>query len=164
MIAKIREAQRLSVAKLKTATFTGWRGIAGDAFFDALVGHAKVEAFYLNSADNRLLREIDQAYGAFVFGGVIWENYRGGAVLNSGGTAQAFVSTDDAYLFPVGAPGLFMTYFAPADFMEAVNTKGLPRYSKQEPLPMGKGIKIESQTNPLCLVTKPAAIIKLTRV
>lgn len=164
VLGKIREAQRLSIAKLKNSPFTGWRAVCGDAFFDALVGHAKVEDKYLNSADNRILRESDLAYGAFVFGNVIWENYRGGNVLATGGSAAAFVATDDAYLFPTGVQGLFVTYFAPADWIETVNTMGLPRYAKQEPLPMGKGINIETQTNPLCLCTKPAAVIKLIRV
>jgi hypothetical protein len=164
VLGLIRAAQRASMSKLKRGVLTGWRALCGDAFFDALIGHAKVEDKYLNSADNRLLRETDLAYGAIAFGNVVWENYRNGNVLNTGASAQTYIPTDDAYLFPVGSPGLFVKYFAPADYTETVNTIGLPRYAKQEPLPMGKGIKIEAQTNPLCLCTKPAAVVKLTRV
>jgi len=84
--------------------------------------------------------------------------------LNSAGAAQAYVATDDAYLFPMGSPGLFVTYFAPADYVETVNTIGLPRYAKQEAMKMDKGIDIETQTNPLCLCTRPRTVVKLTRV
>jgi hypothetical protein len=35
------------------------------------------------------------------------------------------------YFFPVGVPGLFRQYNAPADFVETANTIGLPRYAKQ---------------------------------
>lgn len=39
----------------------------------------------------------------------------------------------------MGAPGLFITRFAPADYMETVNTPGLPRYMKQIVQRNGKG-------------------------
>jgi hypothetical protein len=164
VLRKIREAQRMSISALKQAIFTGWRALCGDAFFDELIGHAKVEDKYLNSADNRILRDSDLAYGAISFGNVIWENYRNGAVLNSGGSAQSYVATDDAYLLPMGSPGLFVNYFAPADYIDTVNTIGLPRYTRSEMLPMGKGMKMESQSNPLPLCTRPRAVVKLTRV
>jgi len=164
VLGLIRAAQRMSITAMKAAIFNGWRALCGDAFFDALIGHVKVEDKYLSSADNRLLREPDLAYGAIAFGGVVWENYRGGNVLNSAGAAQAYVATDDAYLFPMGSPGLFVTYFAPADYVETVNTIGLPRYAKQEAMKMDKGIDIETQTNPLCLCTRPRTVVKLTRV
>jgi len=46
--------------------------------------------------------------------------------------------------------------------VETVNTMGLPLYAKSEPLPLGKGYRLEAQSNPLNLVTRPAAMIKLT--
>lgn len=58
-------------------------------------------------------------------------------------------------------PDFFITRFAPADYMETVNTDGLPYYTRVEPLPFGKGLEIESQSNPLHLPTRPKAIIKL---
>jgi hypothetical protein len=46
--------------------------------------------------------------------------------------------------------------------METVNTIGLPYYAKQEELRMGKGIDLESQSNPISICTRPRAVIKLT--
>ena len=39
-------------------------------------------------------------------------------------------------------PGLFVTRFGPANYVETVNTLGLPYYAKSEPLEMGKGMKL----------------------
>jgi Phage major capsid protein E len=37
-----------------------------------------------------------------------------------------FTDASKAYFFPVGVPGLFRQYNAPADFVETANTIGLP--------------------------------------
>ena len=56
----------------------------------------------------------------FYFGGLFWERYRG----TVGG--KAFIEAEEAYAHPVGSPGLFMSRFAPGDYMDTVNTVGLP--------------------------------------
>jgi hypothetical protein len=59
-------------------------------------------------------------------------------------------------------PELLITRFAPADYIETVNTLGLPYYAKQEIMPFGKGVALEAQSNPIHLPTRPAAIVRLT--
>jgi hypothetical protein len=46
--------------------------------------------------------------------------------------------------------------------METVNTLGIPYYGKIEPMPFGKGVSGEAQSNPLHLCTRPRAVIRLT--
>ena len=65
--------------------------------------------------------------------------------------------------FPVGAPDLFQCYYAPADYMETVNTLGKPYYAKQRQLNFDKGTEIEAQTNPLHICTRPYCLIKGTK-
>ncbi|MCB1718608.1 MAG: major capsid protein, partial [Candidatus Competibacteraceae bacterium] len=74
------------------------------------------------------------------------------------------IADDEAYVVPRNVPGLFITRFAPADYMETVNTMGLPIYSKSEPMKMNRGIEMEAQSNPIHLCTRPNAVIKLTKV
>lgn len=160
VLGKIRAAQRLSIGALGNSPFTGWRALAGDTFFDQLFAHAKVEATYVNSESNRILRDEDITYGARAFGGVIWENYRGSV----GGVD--FIPSDQAYLFPTGVAGLFLQKNGPADWIDRVNQmpaspNGLPVEVRSEMKPGGKGINIEAQMNPLCLCTKPRAVIQL---
>lgn len=139
---------------LGTTTSSGARGYAGKTFWAKLIAHKNVRETYLNTQQAAELRGDRRV--AFEFGGVMWERYRG----QLGG--QHFVHPDDAYIVPEDAPGLFISVFAPADYMETVNTLGLPYYSKLEPMPFNKGVAGEAQSNPLHLCTKPLAVRHVT--
>jgi len=138
--------------QLAGVPFTGVRVICGRNYFKSLVGHDKVTPNYelVNTQMNT-----DDVRGGFEFGGAIFEQYRGqvGAV--------KFVGDDEAYAIPVGVPDLFIGRFAPANYVETVGTNGLPYYSKMEAMEMGKGYRMESQSNPLFLCTRPNAVVKL---
>ena len=151
---KVLEAKRLMEDALGNAMYTGARAFCSPAFFDALTTHDLVEKFFINWQSNEVMRQDVRA--GFMFAGVLWEEYRGAV----GGVD--FIGSGDAYLVPEGVPDLFVTNYGPADYTEAANTIGLPYYAKQEPLPMGKGIDLEAQSNPISICTRPRAIIKLT--
>lgn len=153
--AEVVKAKRKSEDVLGAAPMRGFRAFCGDAFFDAFVSHANVKAAYERWMEGEMLR--NDPRGGFSFGGVIWENYRGSV----GGVP--FVGTDDSYLVPEGVPDLFICNFAPADYMETVNTPGLPFYVKTGEKHMGTGVDIQVQSNPLAVCTRPRAVIKLTR-
>jgi hypothetical protein len=150
---KVVGALRKSEDSLGGGSATEYRAFCGDDFFDAFVSHPVVERAYERYQDGGELRS--DSRGGFAFAGVIWENYRG----NVGGVA--YVPTGEGFLVPVGVPDQFITRFAPADWMETANTMGLPKYSKQEPLEMGRGIALENQSNPICLNTRPGSVIRL---
>lgn len=152
---QIREATRLSENALGNSVVQGFHAFCGDTFYDTLITHPNVKEWFRNHPEARVYRDEARAYATFWFGGVTWENYRGSV----GGVA--FVPATKAYLVPLGVPELFIHYMAPADYVETVNTPGEPYYAKSELMPMGKGIKIEAQANPLCLCTKPAAVVEL---
>lgn len=151
---KVVEAKRKVEAQLGALSYSGLRVLCSASFFDALVGHAAVEAAYDRWMNGEFLRE-DQR-GGFYFGGVFWEEYRGQV-----GSIK-FIADDKAYMVPEGVPDLFVTNYAPADYMETVNTMGLPYYAKQEALKMNKGVEIESQSNPISICTRPSAIVELS--
>jgi hypothetical protein len=66
-----------------------------------------------------------------------------------------------AYFFPVGVPGLFRQYNAPADFVETANTIGLPRYAKQAvDQQFARWVMLHVQSNPLPICTRPRVLIK----
>lgn len=152
---KVLEVLDLIEDELGAATWTGVRVICGRTFFKAFVEHPLVKAAYERYQDGAALRNDPRA--GFEFAGCIWEQYRGAV------GAVKFVADAEAYAFPEGVPDMFITRFAPADYMETVNTNGLPYYAKQEPMPFNKGVEIEAQSNPICLCTRPRAVIKLTQ-
>lgn len=140
--------------------FIGVHAFCGDAFFDDLLAHKEVVNSYLNTPMAEVLRQGyvypngNRVYGAFEFGGIVWENYRGKV------GASAMVNTDKCHIFPVGVPGLFRTLYAPADYVETVNTIGLPRYARMYPMQNGKGVNLEVQMNALSYCTRPKVLIK----
>jgi len=159
---KITEAQRKSETALGGLLHRGFIALCGEGFFDALVTHPAVEKAYDRWQDGAFLRTLQRSQNSgqpgFEFCNVSWHEYRG----TVGGIP--FIGTDDAYLIPMGVPDLFETHYAPADYMETVNTLGLPYYAKQELMRMNKGVELESQSNPISICTRPNAVVKLTKV
>jgi len=142
--------------------FTGAHAFCGNAFFDGLISHKEVVESYKGTSMAEVLRNGyvipnsngNKIYGVFEFGGIVWENYRG-----KNGTSD-MVHTDKCHIFPTGVPSLFRTVYAPADYIETVNTNGLPRYARQYLSANGKRIELESQSNPLSYCTRPKVLLK----
>lgn len=159
---KCTQIIRAMRAALGGLSFTRVHAMVGDAFFDDLLQHPEVRATYMGWDDARILREsyvgLNRSENpTFEFGGIVWENY--GAIEASGDGALIGIPTDKAKFFPLGMPGLFKTFWAPADYVETVNTRGQRTYAKQWPMPNGKGINGETQRNPLHICTRPGALL-----
>jgi hypothetical protein len=152
--AKCDETLEKMEDALGNAVWTQARGFCGKTFWQSLITHPNVEKTWLNTQMAAELRGDTRVQ--IEFGGIVWERYRG----KNGATP--YIADTDAYVFPEGVMDLFITRFAPAPYLETINTMGLPYYAKAEPLPFGKGLKLEAQSNPLCLCTRPRAVIKCT--
>lgn len=145
---------------LEGIPFDHLHAYCGNAFFDDLLAHTEVRASYLQTPMAAVLREGyvmpggEKIFGAFEFGGIVWENYRGAV------GSTTFVDTNKCHLFPIGAPGLFRTYYGPADYIETVNTIGQRLYAKQWDMPNGKGINLDVQMNALNICTRPKVLIQ----
>lgn len=151
---KLVQAKRLAEAYLGGLMITGWKIWASAGFHDAFVKHADVKAAYDRYQDGAFFRS-DTRKG-FEFAEVSIEEYRGKV------GSLDFIADGDAYLVPMGVGQMFETRFAPADYVETVNTMGVPFYAKQELRKFGKGVDIEAQSNPLTINKRPRAVIKLT--
>lgn len=150
---KCGEALDMQEEALGSVTSSGSRALCGKNFWNKLIVHKSVKETYLNSQQAAALR--GDARESFEFGGIIWERYRGKVA------GVSFVHDDKALLIPEGVPDLYISVFAPADYMETVNTHGIPYYSMIEPLPFNKGMAGEAQSNPLHLCTRPRAQVLL---
>ncbi|WP_312328402.1 major capsid protein [Stenotrophomonas sp.] len=139
--------------KLGGVPYTGIHVLCSAGFFDALIDHPDVEEAYKRWQDGAALRS-DLRKG-FVFGDGIFEELPG----STGG--KLAIPDNEAIAFPLGVPDMFLTRFAPADYLETVRGVGLPYYSKTAKLRMDKGIELESQSNPLNINTRPDAVVRL---
>lgn len=151
---KIIDLKRAVQAALGGRSMRGVHVFASRSFMDALTGHATVEKAFELYQQNAYARNDTSVL--FEMAGVSFEEYDGSV----GGID--FIPDGEAYAVPMGVPGLFTTDFAPADYMETVNTQGLPYYAKQELMKFNKGVELESQSNPITLCTLPETVIKLT--
>jgi hypothetical protein len=151
---KCLAAKRSMETKLGAVMVREFRAFCAPDFFDAFTGHALVkEAFAnYNEAADRLGGDLR---GGFTFGGIVWEEY------NITVSGQKFIPDGTAKIFPVG-PGIFETYYAPANYNETVNTLGQPYYAKAEERSMNKGWDLEAQSNPFTVCLYPEALYEAT--
>lgn len=165
----VRGACVAALRKIETeiggATYSGARAFCSSGFFDSLVDHAKVIDAFKYQEGRELAKDLRKG---FMFGGILWEEYRGAVAKPDGSGDAAFIPANQAYLVPEGVMTvkgpLFQTYYSPADFAETVNTLGLPVYAKIALDPeFQRWAKIHSQSNPLNLCLRPRAVIRLTK-
>lgn len=134
-------------------SFSGVRVLCGKNFWAELIEHKSVKESYLATLQANSLRMDPRM--EFEFGGVMFERYRG--------TSAVKVGDDEAYAVPEGVADLFITRYAPADYVETVGTLGQNLYAKQWDKEAGRGINLEAQSNPVSLCTRPRAVVKLTK-
>jgi Phage major capsid protein E len=157
--------RRMIQTELGGASYTELRAICSPSFFDALIAHPLVKLSY-QYQEGIVLRE-DLGMTGFLFGGITWQEYRGQLIPEAYG-ASDLIAAGTAYVFPMGAMTvdgpLFRVFFAPADFIEAANTIGLPLYVKlsQDPDGLNRFMKIHTQSNPLAICLRPRAVVKCT--
>lgn len=156
---KCLEVVRYIEDNLRGEFMTGVHCLVSAEFFDALTSHAKVKEAYERWREGAVLR--DDMRSGFTFGGITFEEYRGQAT-SPDGTVQRFIASGEGHCFPLGTAQSFVTYFAPADFNETVNTLGQPLYAKQTARKFERGIEIHTQSNPLPLCLRPAVLVKVT--
>lgn len=153
---KATEVVRLISDNIEGLDFDHIHAFCGDNFFDDVIASQETRETYLNQTEASQLLE-GVAFKQFAYGGIIFENYRGKVA------GVPFIHPDECRIFPVGAPGLFRSVFAPADWNDTVNTVGLPRYSRQWPMANGKGVHLEAQMNALSYCTRPKVLVRGVR-
>lgn len=160
--AKCRQVLRHVEDSLKGEVMSGVRCLCDSVFFDDLISHPNVTKFFINhSAALQLAGRNEDPRKNFVFGGITFEEYRGTAE-DANGTARPFIAEGEAHFFPEGTRNTFVNYFAPADYLETVNTVGRELYAKQVMDPAGRWVDVYTQSNPLPLCRRPALLVKAT--
>ncbi|WOZ57476.1 major capsid protein [Pseudomonas phage vB_PseuGesM_254] len=165
MIAKVEEV----IAYIQDNTGDGSGsgdiyGICSPEFFSAFIAHPTMkEAYKYYASGKQILRErltasgLDARFREFVFGGVNLIEYRGTDI-----NGKRFVPVGEAYFLPKSQGDEFVTYFAPAEKFDLVNTMGLEAYVWEYADEKGEKITLESETNFLNVLRKPQLVVKAT--
>lgn len=155
ILTGILKAKRKAEAAMGGVPFTRLECIIGSDAYDMLTSHALVRKYF----EDWLARKQD--FGAndyrqtgFTYGGVTF--YECSDVVGG----RTMVAEKKGHLYPVG-PGIFKTYYAPADWMETANTIGREFYARMDEKLKGRGYDLEVQSNPLTICTFPEALIEL---
>lgn len=136
--------------------------LCGDNFFDDFYNSKEVVASRKaqgqgNMEAPKIISE-NKAYSSIRYGEEIWVNYRGDDA------GKVAIPTDEGRSFMMGVPGLFGTFFSPADTWEFVNTEGLPSYVFQRPERQTSSARVfEIQSNPLPMCLRPLHMRRLTK-
>jgi len=153
--ALLLSAKRKIEDALGQATYNGILCLCWQDWFDALISHPDVKAAYDRWNQGEFLRMDPRA--GFTFAGITFQEYRGQIA------DVPFIPDAQSRFIPLGVPGLYELYYAPADFIETANTKGRPYYAKQERMDFDRGIRLHSQSNPLPICTRPRCLVKGTQ-
>lgn len=149
---KCDEVLELIQDELGGVMMTGAIAWCGKDFFRKLIGHKSVKETYLNQAQAAELRgAIPQS---IEIGGITFRRYRG--MVNG----QHLIGVNDCYLVPTGVPNLLIGRFAPAPYIETVNTLGLPMYAKGIERRNNTGWDLEMNSSPFHASTRPRAIVR----
>ena len=146
-----------------------------DIMFELLYSLIRISTIRHTTFTIPLLHLIKEAYQAyqgktpyrddmredFVFNGIHFVEYEGSAS-NGKGSVLRFIPDNQAIFIPMGTMNVFETVFAPADYVEAVNTIGVPYYAKQKLQDFDKGVDIQTQSNPLTICKRPDLLVKAT--
>ncbi|WEJ33870.1 major capsid protein [Devosia sp. SD17-2] len=163
--AKAREVVSYMEDNLEGETMSGIHVLASPEWYEKFIGHGKVEEIYkyYDGQNNPLRQDVRRG---FPFHGLTIEEYRGSAqYLQENGTyaSRRFIPSGEAIAFPIGTQDVFQTYWAPADFIDTVNTLGEEIYVRTAVDPeFQRWVKVHSQSNPLPMVKRPKLLVKLT--
>ena len=145
-----RAAERASEGALGAAVPTGWILLTSPAMVDAIQAHPDFQRRIQFASPEALF---DDHRVAFTIGSTSVVEYR----------APHAISDTEGDLIPLGIKSLFQTTYAPADWIETVNTRGLPVYAKAKLMDFDRGWTLAGQSNPMSVCTRPASVVRLVR-
>lgn len=156
VLTSIVNARRKAEAAMQGNPYGHFECIIGSDAYDMLTSHRLVREYWERwMASHASFGDNDWRTRGFPYGGIV---FREASEVVGG---RQLVDPKKGHLYPVG-PGIWKTYNAPADWMETVNTVGLPFYARMDEKRRSRGYDLEVQSNPLTLCLFPEALVELT--
>jgi len=158
VLAKSEEIVGQTLDNSTGTVVNGIIGLCSPTFFSKLISHANIKNAYqyYNSTQEPLRQRAGGAtamHREFTHGGIRYiemrDTYAGTPLIPAG----------DAYFVPVGSD-CFQTYFAPASRFDLLGTTGEKMYAFEYPSVRNDKIEIQSETNFLNAVRRPAMVCR----
>lgn len=168
---KCRQLFESVVTNLRGETMDFIRVIVSPAFFQKLVGHPKVQKFWLNWQAAAQLANIGRTekggqFGrSFVYQQIEFVEYYGIAPVKNPATgaleSKPFVVAGKGHAYPVGTMSTFATYDAPPEDIRFVNEPGQEIFISPKVLDHGQGVELHTQSNPLPICRRPEVLVEV---
>jgi hypothetical protein len=139
---------------------TGVLALVSPEFFDKLIGHAKVEDAYKYYASTGAQPLREDTRRRLPFAGIMFEEYNATVTLSTGET-ETLIPASEGIAFPLGTLDTFVTYGAPANLIETVNTVGLPIYARQIARHDGSAIEVKTEASTLPVNKRPRLAVRI---
>lgn len=150
--------------ELGASSYDEIRVLCGGGFYDAMIGHAYVQAALTAQNGERKLDDLRQG---FKIGPLVFERAKRWVVKNSAGTNVSLIGDNVAYAVPVGVVtpdgNPFIGRFAPQPFLDTVNRLNPPLVVKAVADPADQYIELLGISCPLYINTRPRMVVKLTK-
>ncbi|WP_127142846.1 major capsid protein [Pelagibacterium montanilacus] len=171
VISKCDEVFGHIAENLKGETMSGVEMLVDNKFFNALIQHEKVEKYWTSNQQG--IAAIAQAerenlggqYGRiFDFQNIRFREYYGSAPVRNANNEvvnERFIEPFRGHAYPMGTMDTFKTWFAPANDIRFVNTVGAEIYISPEILKHGKGVELQSESNPLVVPKRPEVLVEV---
>ena len=128
--------------------------IVGKDFWTKLTTNPRVFDAYMSWTQRQTAFGQHAKDQPFHFGGINWYRY------NKSVAGKVLVEADAAHVFPSG-DGILKHYYAPAMYLDTVNTVGQAYYSRAVPNDMREHLRMTTQSNPLTLCMFPETLFTL---
>lgn len=136
--------------------------IASPEFFSKLIAHPSMKALYLAYQQSpQILKDrlraagYDARYREFTIGSITYVEYRG-----VGPDGVKYIPEGEVYFLPSDSGDNFVTYHAPADHFDFINTQGQELYAFEYSDGRGQMIEIQTESNFLSVLRRPQLIVK----
>jgi hypothetical protein len=160
IVAKIEEGLSHIQDNTGGASYSGTVVLTSPEFFGKLIAHANVKSAYTyySSTQEPLRQRLGgdmSLHREFIHGGTRFVELRDTLAGNR------IIPAGKAYLVPTGSD-IFKTYFSPANRFGLVNTLGEQVYMFETPAPNGTKIDIETESNFVNALLRPAMVVEFT--
>jgi hypothetical protein len=173
VIAKCQQVWQSISTNLQGETMRAIEVIVGPTFFGELIEHPNVAKYWLQAEQATSIANMirverqGQMWGReFYFQNLLFREYYGTAPIKSGSpptvTSTAFFPNNGGTAYPVGTMNMFRTYDGPANDLRFLGEIGQEIYVSPKFLDHGKGIELESESNPLAVCRRPGALVQIT--
>lgn len=148
---------------LSGETTTSFVALCSPSFFDALVKQPGVVDAWRQAQNNlNLAQRLQNGFKTGQYQEITFNNVRFIRYLGFRPDGTAMIPAGKAYILPLGTSDTFVSYYAPAERFDTINTLGEEMYMWTQRSEDNTQIKVMTETNVAHLLRRPQVVVEAT--